>query len=184
MNKLVSSFKAAPLARGAVARVSLAPPVGRLVLRARGDLAALNAALGLTLPAAIGQRAAAAGLEVLCLGPDEWMLHLPPDQVGSVQAACAALMNSHPHSLVDVSGREVTLVIDGPRAAELLTIGCARDIEAIPVGEGRRTAFDNVTVILWRDDSAAFRLDVWNSFAPHVAGLLETGCRELAAETA
>ena len=142
MNKLVSSFTAAPLAQGAVARVSLAPPVGRLVLRARGDLAALNAALGLTLPTIIGQRAGTAGLEVLCLGPDEWMLHLAPDQVGAVRAACTALMNSHPHSLVDVSGREVTLVIDGPRAAELLTIGCARDIEAIPVGEGRRTAFD------------------------------------------
>lgn len=182
MNKLVSSFTAAPLAQGAVARVSLAPPVGRLVLRARGDLAALNAALGLALPATIGLRAAAAGLEVLCLGPDEWMLHLPPDQVGAVQASCAALMARHPHSLVDVSGREVTLVVDGPRAAELLTIGCARDIEAIPVGQGRRTAFDNVTVILWRDEPAAFRLDVWNSFAPHVAGLLETGCRELAAE--
>lgn len=184
MNKLVSSFTAAPLAQGTVARVSLAPPVGRLVLRARGDLAALNAALGLTLPAVIGQRDGAAGLEVLCLGPDEWMLHLPPGQVGAVQATCAAVMASHPHSLVDVSGREVTLVIDGPRSAELLTIGCARDIEALPVGQGRRTAFDNVTVILWRDAPAAFRLDVWNSFAPHVAGLLETGCRELAAESA
>ena len=66
-----------------------------------------------------------------CLGPDEWMLHLPPGQVGAVSASCAALMGSHPHSLVDVSGREVTLEIDGPRAAELLTLGCARDVEAI-----------------------------------------------------
>lgn len=184
MNKLVSSFTAAPLPQGAVARVSLAAPVARLVLRARGDLAALNAALGVTLPSVVGHRAGAGEIEVLCLGPDEWMLHLPPGQVGAVSASCAALMGSHPHSLVDVSGREVTLRIDGPRAAELLTLGCARDVEAIPVGQGRRTAFDNVTVILWRDGPAAFRLDVWNSFAPHVAGLLETGCRELAAEAA
>lgn len=182
MNKLVSSFTAVPLAQGAVARVSLAPPVARLVLRARGDLAALEAALGVTLPTVIGQRTEGGEVEVLCLGPDEWMLHLPPGQVGALSASCAALMGRHPHSLVDVSGREVTLLIDGPRAAELLTIGCARDIEAIPVGQGRRTAFDGVTVILWRDGPAAFRLDVWNSFAPHVAGLLETGCRELAAE--
>lgn len=151
MNKLVSSFTAAPLPQGAVARVSLAAPVARLVLRARGDLAALNAALGVTLPSVVGHRAGAGEIEVLCLGPDEWMLHLPPGQVGAVSASCAALMGSHPHSLVDVSGREVTLEIDGPRAAELLTLGCARDVEAIPVGQGRRTAFDNVTVILWRD---------------------------------
>ena len=128
MNKLVSSFTAAPLPQGAVARVSLAAPVARLVLRARGDLAALNAALGVTLPTVVGHRAGAGEIEVLCLGPDEWMLHLPPGQVGAVSASCAALMGSHPHSLVDVSGREVTLEIDGPRAAELLTLGCARDV--------------------------------------------------------
>jgi len=184
MNKFASSFTAAPLAQGAVARVSLAAPAGRLVLRARGDLAALNAALGVALPTVIGRRAVTGGLQVLCLGPDEWMLHLPPDQVAAVKAACDALAGQHPHSLVDVSGRELTLLIEGQRAAELLTIGCARDIEAIPVGQGRRTAFDGVTVILWRDEASAFRLDVWNSFAPHVADLLETGCRELAAETA
>lgn len=184
MNKFVSSFAATPLAQGAVARVSLAPPVGRLVLRARGDLSALNGPLGVALPTVIGQRAAAGDMQVLCLGPDEWMLHLPPDGTGAILGSCAALMAGHPHSLVDVSGREVTLVIDGPRAAELLTVGCARDIDAVPAGQGRRTAFDGVTVILWRDGPAAFRLDVWNSFAPHVAGLLETGCRELAAETA
>ena len=184
MNKIVSSFPPAPLAQGAVARVSLAPPVGRLVLRARGDLAPLNTALGVTLPTVIGQRASAAEMQVLCLGPDEWTLQLPPDGAGAVVASCAALSARHPHSLVDVSGREITLLIDGPRAAELLTIGCARDIEAIPVGQGRRTACDGVTVILWRDGPAAFRLDVWNSFAPHVADLLHTGCREFAAEAA
>lgn len=188
MNKLVSSFTAAALAQGAVARISLAPPAGRMVLRARGDLAALNAALGVALgvalPTVIGRRAGAADLQALCLGPDEWMLNLPPDRVSAISTACGALAAQHPHSLVDVSGREITLLVDGPRAAELLTIGCARDIEAIPVGEGRRTVFDGVTVILWRDDAAVFRLDIWNSFAPHVADLLETGCRELAAEAA
>ena len=102
--------------------------------------------------------------------------------MAGVTAACAAVMASHPHSLVETSGREVTLVIEGPRAAELLTIGCARDIEGIRVGEGRRTNCDGVTVVLWRDASDRFRLDVWHSFAPHLRDLLDTGCREFAAE--
>lgn len=175
----------------AAARVSLAAPTGRLSLRARGDLAPLNAALGLSLPTKIGQRAetetnadadGAGPLQVLCLGPDEWSILAPLDTVGDLQAACAAVYASLPHSLVDISGRETSLVIDGPRADELLSIGCPRDLDSIPVGEGRRTNFDDVAVVLWRDGPTAFRMDIWHSFSSHLYQLLETGCRELAAE--
>lgn len=178
MNKAVSSFVPGVLATSTAATVSLAAPTGRLSLRARGDLSALDAALGLTLPTRIGQRNAGA----ICLGPDEWMLHA--DDIVPIVAACAAIYEGHPHSLTDVSGREITLLIEGPRAAELLTLGCARDIDSIPVGEGRRTVCDGATVILWRDAPDRFRMDVWHSFAPHLLHLFETGCRELAAEAA
>ena len=163
-------------------RVTTAVPTGRLSLRARGDLTPLNAALGLTLPVKIGQRATAGDLQAICLGPDEWVLQTPETAMGTVQEAAAAVYGDHPHSLVDISGREVTYLIDGPRAAELMTLGCPRDIDMIGVGQGRRTVFDGATVVLWRDGEDSFRMDCWNSFAPHVLHLLETGCRELAAE--
>ena len=60
---------------------------------------------------------------------------------------------------------------------------CPRNIDTIPPGAGRRTAFDGVTVVLWRDGETSFRMDVWNTFAPHVYDLLAIGCRELAAES-
>lgn len=166
----------------AAARVALAAPCARLSLRARGNLAPLEAALGLTLPVKIGRRTGAGGVEALCLGPDEWMLHAPEAMVPGIAASCAAVYPNLPHSLVDVSAREVTLVIEGARALELLTIGMPRDPESIALGEGRRTNFDGVTVILWRDDETRFRMDVWHSFSVHLLHLLETGCRELAAE--
>ena len=75
-------------------------------------------------------------------------------------------------------------IFEGPKAAELLTLGCPRDIATIPPGEGRRTLFDGATVVLWRDAADRFRIDVWNSFASHIGHLLETGCKELAAEPA
>lgn len=168
----------------AAARVSVMPARGRLSLRARGDLIALNAALGLVLPDRIGKRAAAGGIEAIRLGPDEWTLHGPADRMAAPIAVCAAVYADHPHSLVDISGRELTLLVEGPGAAELLTLGCARDIETIPSGEGRRTLFDGATVVLWRDAADRFRIDVWNSFASHIAQLLETGCKELAADPA
>lgn len=163
-------------------RVSLAPPCARLSLRARGDLVPLDGALGLSLPERTGKRAAAGAVEVIRLGPDEWILHAPEAELPRLIDACAKVYAAHPHSLVDISGREVTYVIEGPAAAELLTIGCPRDPDSIAAGEGRRTVFDGVSVILWRDSATRFRLDCWQSFAPHVHSLLETGCRELAAE--
>lgn len=183
MNMRVSSSVSGVLAESKAARVSISAAQARFSLRARGDLAPLNVALGLDLPDRIGARAASGEIDVLRLGPDEWTVVAPTAEINRLIAACADVYADLPHSLVDISGREVTMLIEGPRAAELLTLGCARDIDTIAVGEGRRTIFDGVTVVLWRDAEHRFRMDVWNSFASHLGHLLETGCRELAAET-
>ncbi|WP_420328481.1 sarcosine oxidase subunit gamma [Mameliella sp.] len=184
MNAPISSFTPSVLAESAAARVSLTAPCARMSLRARGDLAPLNTVLGLTLPVRIGQRAQAGDFQALCLGPDEWMLQAPETLAPGIQAACDDVYGVLPHSLVDVSGREVTFALDGPRAVDLLTLGMPRNPDSIAVGEGRRINFDGVTVVLWRDGETAFRMDVWHSFAPHLLHLLETGVRELAAEAA
>ncbi|ARE38604.1 Sarcosine oxidase gamma subunit [Rhodovulum sp. P5] len=184
MPKTVSSLTPSVVADTSAARVSVSGMAGRISLRARGDLSAINSALGLALPAKIGGRAAANGIEAACLGPDEWTLILPMERVAPTLAALAAIYPDTPHSAVDISGREVTFVIEGARAAGLLTIGCARDIASIGVGEARRTFFDGATVVLWRDAEDRFRMDVWNSFASFLARTFETGCRELAAEAA
>lgn len=184
MNMRVSSPVPGTLAESKAARVSILAAQARLSLRARGDLAPLSAALGLSLPDRIGTRSATGEIEAMRLGPDEWTILAPTGEVERLVAACGAIYASHPHSLVDISGREVTLLIEGPRAAELLTLGCARDIDTIAVDEGRRTIFDGVTVVLWRDAENHFRMDIWNSFVSHLGHLLETGCKELAADIA
>ncbi|CAH0249440.1 Sarcosine oxidase subunit gamma [Agrobacterium fabrum] len=184
MNMRVSSPVPGVLAESKAARVSMLAAQARFSLRARGDLAPLDAALGMSLPDRIGARAASGEIETLRLGPDEWTILAPITETDRLVAACAGVYASHPHSLVDISGREVTLLIEGPQAAELLTLGCARDIETIAIGEGRRTIFDGVTVVLWRDAENRFRMDVWNSFVSHLGHLLETGCKELAADIA
>lgn len=182
MNMRVSSPVSGTLAESKAARVSIMPAQGRLSLRARGDLAPLNTALGLALPDRIGKRVTSGEIQAVRLGPDEWTIVAPANEVGRLIAACAGVYPHHPHSLVDISGREVTLSIEGPQAAALLTLGCARDIDTIAVGEARRTIFDGATVVLWRDAPDRFRMDIWNSFVPHLGHLLETGCKELAAE--
>lgn len=166
----------------AAARIAMAPPLARFSLRLRGDPAPFETALGLSLRGPLGTRASAPPRETLRLGPDEWMLHTAPGDAPAIQAALAPLYDTHPHSLVDVSAREVSFVIDGPRAEDLISIGCPRDIRTIPPGSGRRTVFDGVTVILWRNSPNTFLIDTWNSFAPYILQTINSGARELTAE--
>lgn len=180
VNALVSAFPPATLVDTAAVRVSTAPAIARLSLRARGELAPLSGALGTPLPARIGEIAGET-TRIACLGPDEWLILAPA--AAPVVAACAAVYAELPHSLTDISGREVSFHITGPRAAELLTTGCPRDIDAFPLGEVRRTVFHGIAVTLWRNAPDSFQLDTWNSFAPHIRDTLKTAAREFNAET-
>lgn len=178
------TFEPGPIARSAAVSVALLAPVARFSLRARAaDLPALSHALGLDLPRKIGDRAGAGTTEVLCLGPDDWHILAAEADAAGLAAAAAAIRDATPHSLTDISDREVTVAIEGPGAAELLTLGCPRDIDRIQPGRGCRTIMDGVTVLLRRDAADRFRLDMWRSFAPHVIALLRTGCAELAADS-
>lgn len=172
-----------PVAESPAARVTLAPPVARFSFRCgASSRATLTRVLGLSLPDRIGARNRAEMREALRLGPDEWVIVTAESDGATLRADCTAAYDAAPHSLVEISDREVTFAIDGPMATELLTLGLPRDVDSISVGEGRRTVFDGQGVVLWRDAAQSFRMDVWRSFAPHVAHLLATGCRELALE--
>lgn len=184
MSLQISSLRPETLIDTGNVKVAVTGETGRISLRARGKLAPIDKALGVKLPTKIGTRANKGDVEALCLGPDEWLILCPNDDVSALKAASEAIYEKLPHSFTDISAREITLSITGPQAAELLTIGCPRDIASIGVGEARRTVFDNASVVLWCDGPDQYRMDLWNSFAPYSADLLVTGAKELAAEAA
>ncbi len=158
------------------------PPGARFSLRARpAARAGLAAALGFDLPGRIGDRAREGAREVLCLGPDEWMITAGEDEAAAIPAAFAERYAAIPHALADISDREVSLAIRGPGTLALLAMGCPRDVARIAPGRGARTIFHGATVVLWRDAEDAVRIDVWRSFMPHLRALLETGLAELRA---
>lgn len=183
MTAHVDLLTARRLSTSRAATVSLLPPVARFSLRAgEGERASLSSALGTDLPAKIGQCSRQGEIEILCLGPDEWLVLASESEAAGITEACEAIYADAPHSLTEISDREVTLRIEGPKAGELMTLGCPRDLDHLPEGEARRSVFDGVSVVLWRDGPQRFRIDVWRSFAPHVMSLLTTGCGELALE--
>jgi sarcosine oxidase subunit gamma len=121
-----------------------------------------------------GQRAA------LWLGPDEFLLLAPAGASDPIAAAMATSLDALPHSLVDVSHRQVGLAVQGPRAEWLLESQCPLplNLRDFPVGMCTRTIFGKAEIVLWRTAQASFHLEVWRSFSRYVAELLSEVARE------
>ena len=141
--------------------IRLASPVARYSLRAR-EAASLEAVLGVAVPAKIGEIVG----DIICLGPDEWLLRKP---AGSVIPMGEGL----PLSICDVSERAVCFIVEGSRAAEVLMAGCPLDLDRWPVGRGTRTIFETVEIVVLRLAEERFEVEVWRSFAPWLMAALE-----------
>ncbi|MDE3176138.1 MAG: sarcosine oxidase subunit gamma family protein [Pseudomonadota bacterium] len=147
----------------------------RLLLRGADAVAKAGEAFGVAIPTipcrsnAVGDRAA------LWLGPDEWLLIAPEAESAARIAKLEAALGDVHHSLVDISHRQTALTVEGKGAERLLNAGVPLDLSlaAFPVGAVTRTIFEKTEIILWRQQSESFRVEVWRSFAPYVRALLE-----------
>ena len=148
-------------------RIALEPPMARYSLRAR-DRSKLEGALGGKIPREIG----AIEEDVICLGPDEWLMRSAPDKA-KPEASGKSI------SIVDVSERQVALSVEGERAIEVLQGGNPLDLENFPVGQAKRTIFEGVEIILIRETENRFTIEVWRSFAEFVWGVLIKSASEL-----
>ena len=156
------------------------PFAGRWILRAGAKAREVaEAAFGLALPT-IACRAAAQGERAaLWLGPDEWLLIAAEPTAVETAATLEAALADSPHSLVDVSHRQLALELTGRDAARLLAAGCPLDLDesAFPVGMCTRTMLSKAEIVLWRTGPEVFRIEVWRSFAPYVSAFLEEAAR-------
>ncbi|MFN2099630.1 sarcosine oxidase subunit gamma [Altererythrobacter sp. MF3-039] len=149
------------------AKVALEPPLARYSLRAR-DADLLERLIGGGLPRAIGSSSDG----IICLGPDEWLMRMPletsaPGKLGD------------PVSVVDVSDRQIAIAVEGQRAAEVIQGGNPLDLSKFPVGNGKRTIFEGVEIILIRESENRYIIEVWRSFAEFVWGVLTKSASEL-----
>ncbi len=155
----------------------------RLILQlAITDLGHASSVFGIELPATIGGIAKGDLRSALCVGPEEWVLFAPLDQVQAIIGDFATLENQTPHSLVDISHRQVEFLVSGPGAADLINAGCPLDLQSMSVGKGTRTVFDKAQITLLKTGEDQYRLDVARSFAPFVWELLETVAKQTEAE--
>jgi sarcosine oxidase subunit gamma len=155
--------------------VALLPPAARWVLRGADPARAAAAqAFGTAIPATACRAATHGGRAALWLGPDEWLLIAADGAAAILGAALNEALQGLPHSLVDVSHRQVALALDGPQAATLLAAGCPLDLDAraFPVNMCTRTVLGKAEIVLWRTAADAFRIEVWRSFAAYLSAFL------------
>jgi sarcosine oxidase subunit gamma len=133
--------------------ISVAPPMQRHALRAR-NAEDLEGLLKVKIPRKIG--ASEGG--IMCLGPDEWYLR---SQAGATIPTGEGL----PVAITDVSDRSICLIVEGPRASEILMSGCPLDLGQFAVGRATRTIYETVEIIIMREAEDRFHVEVWRSFA-------------------
>ena len=160
--------------------IAEAPAAARFVFRG-GEVArsACSAAFGAELPAKLGLAAEREGRAALWLGPDEWLLIAGAASAALLDAELEASAGAEPHSLVDVSHRQIGLLVSGPVAARALSAGCPLDLhlKAFPIGMATRTIFDKTEIVLWRRGATTFHVEAWRSFAPYLVAALTEAAR-------
>ncbi len=157
-----------------------AAPAARFILRGSEAVrVACGMVFGAEPPSQLGPAAEGDKRAALWLGPDEWLLIADGADMATIGDVLESVLEGTAHSLVDVSHRQVGLVASGPAAARVLNAGCPLDLglKAFPVGFATRTVFDKVEMVLWRRAAAGFHIEVWRSFAPHLAASLAEAAR-------
>jgi len=159
--------------------VSLVPagPASRISLRGpEASVAKLSRVLGVELPRKPKTSAAAGSCLALWLGPDEWLII--DDEERDIAGICAKAGGLH--SAVNISHRNVGILVSGPRAEEVLNAGCPQDLSLsrFPEGAASRTVFGKAEVVLWRRGETTFHVECWRSFSDYVWDFLEKAARE------
>lgn len=142
--------------------ISLAPPMARFTMRGR-QAQALETVLKVKVPKRIG--ATEGG--IACLGPDEWLMRA---QAGTT----IAMGDGLPIAITDVSERAICIIVEGPKAAEVIMSGCPLDLDHFAVGRATRTVYETAEIILIREAQDRFHVEVWRSFASWLWTALKT----------
>lgn len=147
--------------------------LGHLVLRGGAIVLdeAVREVLGIALPARphalvfdeSGTRS------IQWLSPDEWLIIVPGGEEFGVEHRLRHALGEAHFSVVNTSGGQTVLSLEGARAREVLMKSVSYDVHpaAFPVGKGVSTVFAKTAVILRRPDETRWEMVVRRSFADY-----------------
>ena len=116
----------------------------------------------------------------LWLGPDEHLMWQATRHAALPIEELEQALSAYPHSLVDVSHRQVAMEISGGHAATILSGACPLDLDLdqFPVNMCTRTLLGKAEIVLWRTAPEVFHFEVWRSFCAYAQELLTEIGRE------
>ena len=152
-------------------RVEVAGPVRPALVSLRvgaGGSPAVEAALGVALPRPAGLASGNGTVTVFGLGPDEWLVRVPPDGeehwLERLEAAAAGSFAA----AVLVSDAWSVFTVTGPDALDVLAQSTGVDVHpsAFPDGRAVRAGFAGISALIHRlDDRPSFDVYVDASLA-------------------
>ena len=138
--------------------------------------------LGVPLSLAANTTNEADDRQIFWLGPDEWLLHLPMQQLEQTMIALEqALANFH-CAVCDVSDYFSVLELGGPQIQEIIASASPFDTRQAQFGFGQcaQTRFGHASILLWpRKEGSGFGLQVRWSYAQYVYDYLSQSIRNI-----
>lgn len=156
---------------------------GHLVIRGSQDNQSLLQGclnvLGVALPLQPLSSVQDGDISVRWLGPDEWLVVMPMDQLYPVEKALRAEVTGH-YSLVNVSGGQTLLTLSGKNAVDVLKKSTVLDLHPskFPVGKVAGSVFAKSSAVIRRTGEESWELVVRRSFADYLWLWLQDASRE------
>ena len=156
---------------------------GKITVRGSASDPSFSSSLvanGLACPKVVGERVEQDGVKVICLGPDEWQVHLALDRVeAEVDRLRSAFSDLHA-AVVDVSDYYTVLELSGAHTRDVLAKLTPLDVtaDAMPAGTSQQTRMAKCSVLLTIQSDHCARLQVRWSHAEYLRDYLVESARE------
>ncbi|WP_148252206.1 sarcosine oxidase subunit gamma [Aidingimonas lacisalsi] len=148
--------------------------LGHLILRGGAIVLdeAVHSVLGFGLPAYPNALSRDEGGErsIQWLSPDEWLLIVPGGEEFGLEGKLREALGDAHYAIVNVSGGQTLLELEGEAARELLMKSTPYDVhpDNFPVGKGVTTVFAKANLILRRPTETRWELVLRRSFADYL----------------
>jgi sarcosine oxidase, subunit gamma len=169
------------------AELGLGERAHRMQLNIRGDssdaafVTAVKGAAGVDIPAEANRFTQAGARACLWLGPNEWLIVGPGGGEPELAAGLRTMFVGLHAAVADVSESRTTILLQGPRARDLLQKGMPIDLHPreFQPGQCAQTHIAGANVIVRQiDEQPTYEVFVLNSFAEHLWLWLESAARE------
>lgn len=115
-------------------------------------------------------------VNVLWLGPDEWLLITPSDQETQLSQTLRNSLSRIPASVTDITGSQTLLKLSGQNSLKLIAKGCSLDLHPRVFGSGQcaQTVLAKAPIVVWKPDgTSSYNIIVRRTYADYLAHWLK-----------